>query len=236
MNLRLEPGFLNTGASLAADLSLLAYILLILPAMIAGFVFARRKMYEPQHKFVMTGITLFNWVLIILLMALSYSDAVAPNVPDNLSENRFLLPVLHLITGGIAQLLATYLVIRMWFENSLPSWFKIKNIKLPMRITLTLWTVTVLLGISIYFTWYGGSTASAGDGPVPAATEEPSTGNGAPAATQEEAPVDETPEPASIEETATEEVTAGETPEPSNTEDVSAGEAPPPTGTEEAAP
>src|SRR5690606_635848 len=79
MNLHLEPqGFLGTGASLLSDLSLLAYILLIIPSLIAGYVFARRGQHRPHHKNIMIGITLFNWVLIIFLMLASYRfDIVA---------------------------------------------------------------------------------------------------------------------------------------------------------------
>ena len=47
MDPRLQPGLLGTGASLLADLTLLAYLLLIVPGMLAGFVFARRKHFEP---------------------------------------------------------------------------------------------------------------------------------------------------------------------------------------------
>ncbi len=164
-------GFLGTGASMAADLTLLAYVLILAPLMIIGYLFARGQKFDPHHKLVMTTVTLANWVLILLVMAVSYSQAVAPAVPDGLSEQSVWLPVLHLITGGIAQVLATYLLIRMWFEKQLPSALKIKNIKLPMRITLSLWLITIMLGVALYFTWYSPSTASA-DAPPPVATEE----------------------------------------------------------------
>ncbi len=204
MDLRAEPGFLNTGASLLADITLLAYIFLIIPAMLVGFVFARRKMFEPYHKFVMTGITLFNWVLIFFIMAVSYGDSVAPNVPDELSDRNYLIPTIHLLTGGLAQLLATYLVIRMWFEKQLPDWFKVKNIKLFMRTTLALWLITALLGIGIYFTWYGSTdaqTVSPDDTDTPAVTEEPSSAStedvSEPVATDEP---EDNPEPVVTEE------------------------------------
>jgi len=197
MNLRTEPGFLDTGASMLADLTLLAYILLIVPAMLAGFILARRKLFEPYHKYVMTSITLFNWLLIFFVMAASYSDGVASEIPDRLDENFFLFPTLHLVTGGIAQLLATYLVIRMWFEKRLPDWFKIKNIKTAMRITLVCWMLTAALGVTIYFTWYDvGETQAATDTPNPAATLEPSSTD-EPSTTEE--PIT-TEEPATTEE------------------------------------
>jgi uncharacterized membrane protein YozB (DUF420 family) len=167
-----EPGFLNTGASLLADLTLVAYIVLILPALVIGLFFARRKMFEPHHKVVMTAITLFNWVLIIFVMAASYSQHVKPQIPENLGQPVYLIPTIHAITGGLAQLLATYLVLRMWFEKSLPSWFKVQNIKLFMRATLALWLITTLLGVALYITWYTGGEPAGDEVPPPVATEE----------------------------------------------------------------
>jgi uncharacterized membrane protein YozB (DUF420 family) len=187
MDLRLQPGFLGTGASLLADLTLVAYVALLLPAMLVGFFFARRKWFEPHHKMTMTTITLVNWVLIIALMIGSYAQGVLPNLGANLSNPVFLLPTLHLITGALAQITATYLVIRMWFENQLPDWFKVENIKRPMRFTLAAWLVTVLLGVGIYITWYVGQPTAAQD---------------APAATQEAAQPESTEEAPTPEETA----------------------------------
>jgi uncharacterized membrane protein YozB (DUF420 family) len=166
MDLRLQPGFLGTNASMLADLTLLAYVLLLAPAMLVGFYFARRKWFEPYHKMTMTTITLVNWVLIFALMIGSYSAGVLPRLGENVSNPRYLLPTLHLITGALAQFTATYLVIRMWFENQLPDWFKVENIKRPMRFTLAAWLVTVLLGVGIYVTWYVGQPVVAQDAPI----------------------------------------------------------------------
>lgn len=198
MNLRAEPGFLGTDAGLLADLNLLAYLLLLLPLMAIGFYFARRKWFEPHHKYVMTGITVVNWLLIGFVMLSSFTDGVAPNVPDNLSDDFYLFPTIHLVTGGIAQIIATYLVLRMWLEKRLPQWMKVRNIKRYMRLTLSLWVVTALLGILIYITWYGGTTSvQAGDGLAPIATEE-ADGGLEPAATEEVE--DDATEPAATEE------------------------------------
>src|SRR5258708_38652789 len=129
------------------DLVFLAYVVLIVPAVLVGFIFARRKMFEPYHKFTMTTITIVNWLLIIFVMFVSYRDYVLPEIPKNLGQLNILIPTLHLIPGLLAQLLATYLVIRMWFERQLPDWFKVKNIKLVMRTTLALWLLTFIIGI-----------------------------------------------------------------------------------------
>lgn len=248
-----QPGFLGTGASLASDLSLLAYLVLLLPAMLLGFTFARRKLFVPHHKFVMTGIVILNWVFIILVMAVSYSGGVASQIPDNIGDPFVLLPTIHLVTGAIAQILATYLVARMWLENVLPEWSKVRNIKRYMRVTLTLWVVTALLGITIYVVWYVQPVVATGDAPVPAATEEAGQdGDALDPVTTEEAEQDDdealdpaatedvaaTPEPAEAatdapaDPVATEEAEA--TPEPTDADTDSSEEPPDPVTTEEA--
>jgi hypothetical protein len=95
------------------------------------------------------------------------------------------LPTIHLITGGLAQLMATYLVIRMWFEKSLPDWFKIKNIKLAMRTTLLLWLTTAVLGILIYLTWYNDDKSPINDKNVPAPVTTEEAGSLLPVTTEE---------------------------------------------------
>lgn len=221
MDLRMQPGILGTGASLMADLTLLAYIILIVPGMLIGFFFARRKWFEPHHKFVMTGIVLINWVLILVLMQVSYREGVLPNLGANLTDPVFLLPTIHLITGAAAQLLGTYLVIRMWFEKQLPAWFKVRRIKRYMRTTLALWLVTAALGITIYVTWYRGASAQPeGDVGAPVATPDVTEPPIAEPSATEDAAADpvpaETPE-AEIAPSATDETV----PEPAETPEAS---------------
>lgn len=153
-------------------LTLLAYVFVLLPGMLTGFYFARRRRFSPHHRGVMTAVTVINWVLILWLMVTSYASAVLPNLPERLLQPTFLLPTLHLITGAVAQLLATYLVILMWteqtrFERMLP--IRVRNIKRMMRLTLGLWVTTIGLGIAIYAVWYAAPPAS----PIlPVSTEE----------------------------------------------------------------
>lgn len=165
-------GFLGTNADLVADITLLAYILLIIPGMLAGWFFARRKMYEPAHKYTMTLIMMINWVLIIFIMGVSYSRGVAPSMPAGIPQPVNLFPTIHLITGAIAQLMATYLVLRMWFEDVLPAALKVKRIKRYMRFTLAMWLTTALLGIVIYLFWYVLPSSGGSDGGDPAATPD----------------------------------------------------------------
>ncbi|MHB8753318.1 MAG: cupredoxin domain-containing protein, partial [Aggregatilineales bacterium] len=137
-----------------SDWVLAAYIFLLVPAMLIGFGFARRKLFEPHHKLMMTTITLVNWLLIIFVMLVTYRRDVAPQVPQHLNFSSVFIPSLHLLTGLVAQLIASYLVLRMWFEKRLPEWIKVKNIKIYMRTTLVLWLLTALLGLGVWATFY----------------------------------------------------------------------------------
>jgi uncharacterized membrane protein YozB (DUF420 family) len=209
-----EPGsgFLGTGASQLSDLSLLAYIFILIPLMLVGFFFARRKMFEPYHKLTMTLITLTNWGLIIFLMAVHYSRTATytPNEPT------LVLPTIHLAFGGVAQLLATYLVIRMWFEKQLPSWFKVKRIKRYMRTTLALWLITAALGIGIYVSWYIVGDPARMQAGEPVVTAEPvSTEEVSPVSTDEAEPqaTEEAGEADVVETEEAEDIEPAETPE-----------------------
>ncbi len=156
-----------SNAPLASTLTLLFFVVILVPAILLGFSFARRKKFRPHHKYTMTAITLVIWAFILALMIGSYRAYVLPaefggpfaTNPANL------LPTIHLITGGIAQILATYLVIFMWTERTRFSWvvppfLRTNNIKPIMRTTLGLWLVTVALGVGIFLTWYAPSAAT----------------------------------------------------------------------------
>ena len=187
MNPYLEPGgFLGTGASLLADLALVAYVLLILPGMVIGFVFARRGMHRPAHKWTMITITVFNWFLIIFLMLAAYRFDITSNILGQPGNPRYLLPTIHGLLGLPAQLLATYVVYRMLREDILVArgkrrgesvdqlrryWFL--NAKRLMRITLILWVATSLLGILNYAVRYNRLPDFATRPLAPLVTEEP---------------------------------------------------------------
>ncbi len=223
MNPYLQPsGFLGTGASLLADLTLLAYVLLIVPGMIAGFVFARRGKHRPHHKVTMITITVVNWLLIIFLMLVAYRFDVIGNIASKPTNARYLMPTIHAVLGLPAQLLATYVVFRMLREDSQVAaakargekgqqlskyWFK--NAKIFMRVTIVLWLLTALLGVFNYLIRYDILPTFGASPAVPAVTAEPAATSEAtvePATTVEPAVTDEpatTVEPATTTEPAT---------------------------------
>lgn len=159
------PGFLGTGASLLADLTLVAYVLLIMPGMILGYVFARRGKHRPHHKYLMITITVVNWLLIIFLMLAALTFDVLSNLPSQPANTRYLFPAVHGLLGLTAQGLATYVVYRMIKEDVQVArakkrgekhlskyWFK--SAKPVMRLTLALWLITATIGIVTYLVRY----------------------------------------------------------------------------------
>jgi uncharacterized membrane protein YozB (DUF420 family) len=189
MNPYLQPqGFLGTGASLLADLTLLAYILLLVPGMIVGFVFARRGKYRPNHKYTMMTITAVNWVLIIFLMLVAYSYDVMGNIGQQTSNPRYLIPSIHGVLGLVAQVLATYVIFRMLREErdvaaakkrgepkDKISRFYFTSAKYFMRTILALWLIISLLGIFNYLIRYDLLPNNQPTTSVPAVTEEPAS-------------------------------------------------------------
>ena len=140
-------------------------------------------------------ITLVNWVLILYLMLFSYTRGVVPGL-SQFTQPAIFLPTIHLLFGAVAQLLATYTVIRMWREDTQVTaarkrgetevtkyWFK--SAKPVMRATLGLWLLTVVFGVVTYFSFYTTRPGSPVDSPTvtPEATPE-----GTPAATPEATP------------------------------------------------
>jgi len=210
----MPPGFLGTGASLLADLTLLAYILLIVPGMVGGWILARMGKHRPGHKWLMIGVTAVNWVLILLLMVVAFFFDVSSNIGSQPTNPRYLMPTLHMILGLPAQLLATYICYRMLKEdyqvaqaakrrerNTSKYWFK--QAKWTMQLTLALWLIVSVMGVINYVVRYNVLPGSAARNEPVVATEEPTleptletmttdepmaTDAAAPAATDEAAP------------------------------------------------
>ncbi|MCB9450048.1 MAG: hypothetical protein H6672_01330 [Anaerolineaceae bacterium] len=167
MNFYLEPqGFLGTGASLLADITLIAYILLIVPGMIIGSAFAVFGKHRPHHKWAMVVVTIANWLLISFLMLAAFTFDVTGNIGQQPGNPRYLVPVIHGVLGLLAQILATYTLFRMFREDAQVAaakkrgerdvakyWFK--SAKPVMRLVLVLWLVTALLGVGNYVIRYG---------------------------------------------------------------------------------
>ncbi|MBI5931474.1 MAG: hypothetical protein HY862_19350 [Chloroflexi bacterium] len=120
-------------------------------ALLFGASFAVRKDFT-SHRNTMTFLVLLNWFSIVGRMTPNvqgYLDATEPAGFEKIAI------MIHAIGATLVMISATYLIIRMWFEKKLPSWFLVKNFKLQMRATLLIWLLIIALGTFMYFDIYG---------------------------------------------------------------------------------
>ena len=133
------------GTRTAADFNLVLQLLLLV-GLLAGFALARRKQFD-QHANVQTMMVLINLLLIISIMIPSFTNYVIAS--GTTTGQVAHLMMVHGGLGIIVEIVALYLILRMR-TPLVPKQFRIRNIKLVMRITLALWSVLVLLGFWIY--------------------------------------------------------------------------------------
>lgn len=124
----------------------------MLIALYVGYYFAKKKKIRPHHANIQTSVVLLNLVFIFAFMA-SSAAIVLKGARLNEHPNPFI--ILHILLGTVSELLGLYLVIRMR-TGWLPPNLRVKNFKQLMWITLGLWTVTALVGLVIYASFYFG--------------------------------------------------------------------------------
>lgn len=130
---------------LGADVNLIFQALMFV-GLLVGASFAVRKDYTT-HRNIMTFLIIVNWFSIMGRMADSADGIRDTDVNEVVAS-------IHMLGGSIVMLFATYLAIRMWFEDILPGWLKIEPIKLWMRLTLVVWLSILVLGLVIYMGLY----------------------------------------------------------------------------------
>ncbi|MEP7198739.1 MAG: DUF420 domain-containing protein [Chloroflexota bacterium] len=172
-----------------ADINLIAQLIMICSLWV-GFYFARTKQI-PKHRRVQTTVVIVNIFAIALIMIPVINQYVL-RTGDFTTFPTPLLMSIHGTLGLIAELLGIYIVIRMLRPAWIPQRLKVKNFKRLMRITLTLWTLIIVLGLGIYFYRYlttadGTPTATVVETPTatavpPTATAVPPTNTPAPPA------------------------------------------------------
>lgn len=141
------PGFLGTRATTGAGLAVILEIAGLI-ALWIGRGLARKKDFY-HHQRVQTAVMLFNIVVILFVMVVTFSQqVVGPGAPPN--DPVVLIEIGHGISGVLLQLLGLYIVVRMWFEKVLPQWFLFKNFRLLMLTTLFWWTLQTLGGVGIF--------------------------------------------------------------------------------------
>jgi uncharacterized membrane protein YozB (DUF420 family) len=145
-------GFLGTGAPLAADMNLLAQLVMGV-ALVAGMLLARRKHFTA-HGICQATVLLLNTVMIGLLMWPSFHQQVLPPLPEHLGERYYAVALFHAVLGGAAEMLGLYIVLAAG-TKLLPQRFRFHRWKFWMRVELVLWWVVIFTGFAVYQLWYG---------------------------------------------------------------------------------
>lgn len=196
--LREIPGFLGTGGNLLVDLTLVIEILFYI-SLCLGVTAQLRKQYKWHDRFqipvVVLNLFFIAFVMIPTIMAI-VSTGLASMPP---------LVLAHAGVGVLAQLVAVYCLLAGL--KILPR--KIGVLRWFMWTAFVLWTITLLLGIGLYISFYTGGDASAG--PVVEHAAELPAEHAAEAAA---APTEASAEPAATVETVAEHAEEPVTAEP----------------------
>jgi len=145
-----QPGFFGTAANFAADATLVAMVTVaLLFTLGAGLAHLHRY---TAHRWVQTTAASLNVVLVTWLMILPYRDFVLPGIPDRVGERFYAVTTLHALIGAIALPFGMFVVLRG--NELVPRRLRFSNYKAFMRVAYTLYILTILLGLWVYFAWY----------------------------------------------------------------------------------
>lgn len=144
-------GFLGTGATLEADVNLVAQVCMG-TALVGGAFLARKRRYTA-HGLCQSLVLLLNLVAIILIMWPSFHQRVMPLRQSDLRESYYGTAIAHATLSSVAELFGLYVVI-VAGTRLLPPRLRFSNWKRWMRIELGLWWMVILSGLALYYVWY----------------------------------------------------------------------------------
>ncbi|MCI0395313.1 MAG: plastocyanin/azurin family copper-binding protein [Chloroflexi bacterium] len=144
-----QLGFLGTGATFGADLTLIVQTLFYL-ALLVGIAAQLRRKYK-WHDRIQAPVVVLNLFFIFFIMVVSLREAqILSTLPKRPGDPFYLAAGLHAILGTVTEGLAIYCLLAGF--KILPR--KIGRLKHFMRATYALWTVTFLFGLGTYYVWY----------------------------------------------------------------------------------
>jgi uncharacterized membrane protein YozB (DUF420 family) len=120
--------------------------------LVLGAWAARVRRYE-LHACCQSSIVLLNLVVVALAMTPSFTEHVAPRIPQRLGRPFYLMATAHGVLGGASEILALYVLIAAG-TTWLPEQLRLRNFKRVMRVLLVMWWVALVLGIATYVQWY----------------------------------------------------------------------------------
>jgi uncharacterized membrane protein YozB (DUF420 family) len=144
-------GFLGTGAPFAADLNLVAQLVMG-AALVAGALLAKQERYRA-HGICQTTVLLLNLFMIGLVMWPSFQQQVKPALSKVIHKWYYAAATIHAVLGVTAELLGVYIVI-VAGTNVLPQWLQFKLWKWWMRTELVLSVIVLVSGVGTYCAWY----------------------------------------------------------------------------------
>jgi uncharacterized membrane protein YozB (DUF420 family) len=145
-----QPGFLNTNANFAADMTLV--LMLVIAALFTfGFYLARRRKYEA-HRWVQTTAVLLNAILVLWMMILPFRDFVLRDQGGPRLPIFYAITVIHALIGAVAFPLGLFVMLRG--NNLVPRALRFRNYKLYMRTAYALYMFATLAGVLVYLVWF----------------------------------------------------------------------------------
>lgn len=144
-------GFLGTGAPFAADVNLVAQVVMGF-ALVAGALLARRRRYTA-HGMCQSTVLVLNLVMIGLVMGPSFQQQVIPALPKASHRWYYGSALIHAGFGVTAEILGLY-IMAVAGTRAVPPRLRFTNWKRWMRVELALWWVVVLSGMGTYYAWY----------------------------------------------------------------------------------
>lgn len=142
-------GIFGTSASTAADLNLVAQ-LIIVAALALGWVYGRDKKKLRLHGQLMVAAVLVNGAAIALVMAPSLIFGFGVITSNPLGPGS-LITVAHAVVGAIAWLYGAYLGWVWKLRPAIAECFKRKNLMKPV---LYAWLAAAVLGVGFYAYYY----------------------------------------------------------------------------------
>ncbi|GEM_PF-713838 len=142
----------------------------VLLGLFFGFYLIRYRRQRTAHHRNQTTLVLVNLALILVAMAIGFNRYVIRGGAASPTIARLMIG--HAALGGLAELMALYILVRM--SNLVPESWRIWKYRRMMRATLALWTLVAFSGFGVYYGQYvATAAASRTETPQPTATPVP---------------------------------------------------------------
>ena len=104
------------------------------------------------HRWVQTSAAIINALVIVVVMVGSFWGFTLPQIPAKFAEPTVWITVVHACVGTVTFLLGVFIVLRA--NGLMPQALRFTNYKLFMRTSYTLYMLSTLIGIAVYFLAY----------------------------------------------------------------------------------